>query len=493
MDERLPAQLSGGQQQRVAVARALAHKPEVLLLDEPFGALDAKIREELRRTIRQVQRELGITTVLVTHDQEEAFALADRIGVMNLGPAAGDRARRRSCTRVRRRASSRPSSAPPTCSWARRRRQMASDLGAPRWRRARAAPPGRASTRSWPSCGRRKSRWLPRERRARVAATSPAAWSMRSCSPVRSSGCACASRTAQQAPLLACGDGDGNAAARGDAHAARAARLSRCASGRRVAIGVRRMHVLPTPLSSFTALRADAALADALEPAAAARAARRAHEDPHRDARRAAARAAAMRPQRRGTFVGTTVIAAEPGVAQRAEWLLQRGAEEVLVLPMGAARRSACSFTGSDDAARGATLAVSASVLRHVPAEAVYVGIFAEQHAGGEPAARHARAARCALGGAGAARTGDAHRAALRRGRRRSSRAAWPKRRARCSIVGVSRTGALRRALRRAVRSTAALAGADRASRRPQAREAAARSRASCPASASPSASRRSS
>src|SRR5690606_35916931 len=75
----------GGQQQRVAVARALAHKPQVLLLDEPFGALDAKIREELRRTIRQVQRELKITTVLVTHDQEEAFALADRIGVMNLG------------------------------------------------------------------------------------------------------------------------------------------------------------------------------------------------------------------------------------------------------------------------------------------------------------------------------------------------------------------------------------------------------------------------
>src|SRR6187200_2016338 len=85
MDERLPGQLSGGQQQRVAVARALAHKPQVLLLDEPFGALDAKIREELRRTIRSVQRELSITTVLVTHDQEEAFALADTIGVMNHG------------------------------------------------------------------------------------------------------------------------------------------------------------------------------------------------------------------------------------------------------------------------------------------------------------------------------------------------------------------------------------------------------------------------
>jgi sulfate transport system ATP-binding protein len=82
---RLPGQLSGGQQQRVAVARALAHEPQVLLLDEPFGALDAKIRVELRETIRQVQRRLGMTTILVTHDQEEAFSLADRIGVMRSG------------------------------------------------------------------------------------------------------------------------------------------------------------------------------------------------------------------------------------------------------------------------------------------------------------------------------------------------------------------------------------------------------------------------
>ena len=85
MERRMPSELSGGQQQRVAVARALAHRPGVLLLDEPFGALDARIRDELRRTIRTVQRELGITTVLVTHDQEEAFALADRIGVMHQG------------------------------------------------------------------------------------------------------------------------------------------------------------------------------------------------------------------------------------------------------------------------------------------------------------------------------------------------------------------------------------------------------------------------
>ena len=67
------------------MARALAHEPEVLLLDEPFGALDAKIRVELRRTVREVQRRLGTTTILVTHDQEEAFALADRIGVMHMG------------------------------------------------------------------------------------------------------------------------------------------------------------------------------------------------------------------------------------------------------------------------------------------------------------------------------------------------------------------------------------------------------------------------
>src|SRR6266498_3081379 len=75
----------GGQQQRVALARALAHKPDVLLLDEPFGALDAKIRVELRRALRHIQTDLGITTIFVTHDQEEAFELADRLGVMNFG------------------------------------------------------------------------------------------------------------------------------------------------------------------------------------------------------------------------------------------------------------------------------------------------------------------------------------------------------------------------------------------------------------------------
>ncbi len=82
---RLPRQLSGGQQQRVAVARALAFEPAVLLLDEPFGALDVKIREQLRQVLKDIQHKLRVTTILVTHDQEEAFELADRIGVIERG------------------------------------------------------------------------------------------------------------------------------------------------------------------------------------------------------------------------------------------------------------------------------------------------------------------------------------------------------------------------------------------------------------------------
>ena len=85
LGRRYPHQLSGGQQQRVALARALAHQPKLLLLDEPFGALDARIRVDLRRNLRAIQRELGLTTLFVTHDQDEAFELADRIAVMAQG------------------------------------------------------------------------------------------------------------------------------------------------------------------------------------------------------------------------------------------------------------------------------------------------------------------------------------------------------------------------------------------------------------------------
>ncbi|MCF7822586.1 MAG: ATP-binding cassette domain-containing protein [Candidatus Marinimicrobia bacterium] len=85
LGDRYPHQLSGGQQQRVAVARALAYRPKVLLLDEPFGALDLKIRSVLRQSLLAIQKQLKVTTILVTHDQEEAFELADRIGVVDHG------------------------------------------------------------------------------------------------------------------------------------------------------------------------------------------------------------------------------------------------------------------------------------------------------------------------------------------------------------------------------------------------------------------------
>ena len=85
LGSRFPAQLSGGQRQRVALARALAIEPRMLLLDEPFGALDAKVRKELRADLRRIHDHAGVTTVFVTHDQEEAFAVADLVAVMKDG------------------------------------------------------------------------------------------------------------------------------------------------------------------------------------------------------------------------------------------------------------------------------------------------------------------------------------------------------------------------------------------------------------------------
>ena len=373
MDQRLPAQLSGGQQQRVAVARALAHKPEVLLLDEPFGALDAKIREELRRTIRQVQRELGITTVLVTHDQEEAFALADRIGVMNLGRLLEMGKPHELYTR------------PAT-------RFVATFLGAANLILARQTKDGirfgerpvsaRAAT---PIHGGREQEVVAvvRPEEIEVAPTREALTSgylaQGAVDEVLFTGALERMRVRLNGgadPLvLAYSNGD-------DApylevtrtqHEQRAFQVTR---GQSVAIGVRRVHVLPTPLSSFTVCAPNEALTTALtqQPLLVELASRMKTRisirvEPQLGVPTAQCGEGAL-------FPGTTVIASQPDVAHQAEWLLKRGADEVLVLPMNASPPQRVLIHWADEAERSATLAVSASVLRHVSAEAVYVGIM---------------------------------------------------------------------------------------------------------------------
>ena len=372
MDNRLPAQLSGGQQQRVAVARALAHKPEVLLLDEPFGALDAKIREELRRTIRQVQRELGITTVLVTHDQEEAFAMADRIGIMNQGRLLEVGAPHELYAR------------PAT-------RFVATFLGAANLFLARRTPDGiqvggktMGSAERSPGAPEHEVVAVVRPEEVELAPARDALGSRflgnGVVDEVTFTGAFERLRVlldeTVRAPLLASSEVDGSTALQvtRTRHAHRGFEVQQ---GQSVAVGLRRVHVLPTPLSSFTACAQTVLLAEALsrQPLLAELVARM--------KTRIAVRVepslgSADEPcQDQGEFFGTTVIAAEGDNVARAEWLLRRGVKDLLVLPVHAVPPQRVLIHWMGEAARSATLAVSASVLRHVPAEAVYVGIFA--------------------------------------------------------------------------------------------------------------------
>ena len=369
LDDRLPAQLSGGQQQRVAVARALAHKPEVLLLDEPFGALDAKIREELRRTIREVQRELGITTVLVTHDQEEAFSMADRIGIMNLGRLLESGAPHDLYSR------------PAT-------RFVATFLGAANLFLARSGAGGIRLGRATvapeePPQDRREHEVVAVVRPEEVAVAATGAdlgrgfFAQGVVDELVFSGALERLRVrlengAAGGPVLAAADG-AEVPYLEVTRTQPEQRAFEVRAGQNVAIGVRRVHVLPTPLSSFAACAASAADAEALarQPLLTELAARM-------KTRIAVRCEPQLGMQQAGSggdtaFVGATVIAAEAGAAQRAAWLLARGAREVLVLPRQAGVPQRVLIHCLDEAARRATLAVSASLLRHVPAEAVYV------------------------------------------------------------------------------------------------------------------------
>jgi len=376
MDHRLPAQLSGGQQQRVAVARALAHKPEVLLLDEPFGALDAKIREELRRTIRQVQRELGITTVLVTHDQEEAFALADRIGVMNLGRLLELGRPHELYTR------------PAT-------RFVATFLGAANLILARRTRDGIRFGTTRVNATADASVHGAREHEV-VAVVRPEEVELAPTRERLGSGYLARGSVEEilftgalermririddgtEAAPLTSGDGSGGAflEATRTQHEQRAFQIL---PGQQVSIGVRRIHVLPTPLSSFTACAVSDALAEALvqQPVLAELASRMKTRISTRVEPCLGMAGASC--EARGDFSGTTVIAAHPQAASQAQWLLEWGAEEVLVLPHSALPPKRVLIHWADETVRRATLAVSASILRHVSAEAIYVGILPDQ------------------------------------------------------------------------------------------------------------------
>jgi len=375
MDERLPGQLSGGQQQRVAVARALAHKPQVLLLDEPFGALDAKIREELRRTIRSVQRELGITTVLVTHDQEEAFALADTIGVMNHG-------------RLLEVGNPNDLYAQPAT------RFVATFLGAANLLLVRQGVDGIRFGATPVNAEGAEPVHSGREHEV-VAVLRPEEVEIAAAREQLSSNFIARGAVEEivftgalerlrvrlldepsAAQLLGpSGNGDARLEITRTQPERRGLPL---AQGAQIALGARRLHVLPTPLSSFLACGATEADAAALarEPLLESLSTRM--------KTRVGLRAIDGLTGTPAPFAGVAAIAGGPDAATTVEWMLRHGASEVLVLPRNAPSPTRVIIHWTDEVARRATLAVAASLLRHVSAEAVYLGIVPESRPGAQ-------------------------------------------------------------------------------------------------------------
>jgi sulfate transport system ATP-binding protein len=355
MDDRLPAQLSGGQQQRVAVARALAHRPEVLLLDEPFGALDAKIREELRRTIRRIQQELGVSTILVTHDQDEAFAMADRIGVMHQGRLL-------------------EVGAPDALYASPRTRFVATFLGAAnlllgyrRGNRFYFDRPGAETV-------------TPREfvaviRPEEVELTTGAGASgltLVGTGTVQELQFAGATerlrvRMPMDGPVPATPDREGADGSSWLLDASRSfpeQRANPLAIGQKVTVSARRIHSLPTPISSFTVIAREQPAAESLRdsPFLATLAARMQTRITVRTERSASA------PP------GMPVLAAGPGASAAALWNLAHGASQILVLPAGAVLPTRIVVLPGTEAGVG-SLGVAASLLRHIPAESVLLAI----------------------------------------------------------------------------------------------------------------------
>ena len=355
MDERLPGQLSGGQQQRVAVARALAHRPEVLLLDEPFGALDAKIREELRRTIRQIQQELDITTILVTHDQQEAFAMADRIGVMHQGRLL-------------------EVGSPDDLYASPRTRFVATFLGAAnlllgyrKGNQLRFERPGAEAV-------------TPREIVAVIRPEEVELATGESTGGLTHVGVGTIHelqfsgaierlrvRMTMEGPVPATPDREGADGGGWLLDASRTfpeQRAHPLSVGQPVTVSARRIHSLPTPITSFTVIAREKMAAEALRdtPLLATLATRMQTRITTRITRTASA------PP------GMPVLAAGPGASATTLWNLAHGAAQVFVLPVGATLPSRIVVLPGAEAGVSA-LGVAASLLRHVPAESVLLAV----------------------------------------------------------------------------------------------------------------------
>jgi len=361
MDDRMPQQLSGGQQQRVAVARALAHEPAVLLMDEPFGALDAKIRVELRRTIRDVQRRLGTTAILVTHDQEEAFALADRIGVMHNGRLleTGKAAQlyRHPATRF-----------------------VAKFLGAANILLGRRGDAGvsldasetdgddaltvvrpedlevavqrSALTHEWLGDGTvLETSFGGGIERLRVAL--PPDSSVRSAQAIEGS-------TEEQAPMLE--------VTRTGADGLQFPVVA----GQKVAIGVRRIHVLPTPISGFVMHAHTREALDRIRNAPILSQLVRSMQAPLREAQWPDV-VGVSGP--RANSSGVAIVSAGASAAADIARLVAGGSSRILCLSPDAPlpQRALISWLGED--VRAATLAFAASLIRHLPVEATLVGV----------------------------------------------------------------------------------------------------------------------
>jgi sulfate transport system ATP-binding protein len=367
---RMPGELSGGQQQRIAVARALAHEPAVLLMDEPFGALDAKIRVELRDTIRQVQRRLGMTTILVTHDQEEAFALADRIGVMHNGRllevGRAERLYRYPATRF-----------------------VATFLGAANFLLGHLSPDGLRLGLSNISCteapdsedGSREVVTVIRPEDIEIADSEQ---HLRS-TPLAEGIVEAASFAGGQerlqiqlAPLAGMESGvrleDSEDAAPLTVEASRPSNeqeLIQAPVGRTVSLGIRRFHILPTPISSFRIDGANSATAAEI----------RAHPlfrqlvDSMRARIVKSDDAATSGAQEPAIQSGVTVIARSARSLQEGCEAIRAGTRRLLLLPRIASVPRQALIYCDDEASRRATLGLVASVLRHLPAVATFVSM----------------------------------------------------------------------------------------------------------------------